>query len=165
MAPNSSTIAWKIPWMEEPHGLQSMGSLSRMWLNDFTFTFRFHALEKEMATLSSDLAWRIPGTGEPGGLPSMGSHRVGQDWSDLVAAAAAAYYRVHGIIFQGGSNLLPPSQELPLQRIHAHIHTCAHTYARRHIHTCIQIHTYTHTPTHNAHTYIQLHTYMNTHTN
>ena len=48
-------------------------------LSDFTFTFRFHALEKEMATHSSVLAWRIPGTGEPGGLPSMGSHRVGHD--------------------------------------------------------------------------------------
>ena len=47
-------------------------------LRDFTFTFHFHALEKEMATHSSVLAWRIPGTGEPDGLPSMGSHRVGQ---------------------------------------------------------------------------------------
>ena len=46
-------------------------------LSDFTFTFHFHALEKEVATHSSVLAWRIPGTGEPGGLPSMGSHRVG----------------------------------------------------------------------------------------
>ena len=54
----------------------------------FTFTFHFHALEKETATHSSVLAWRIPGTGEPGGLPSMGSHRVGHDWSDLAAAAA-----------------------------------------------------------------------------
>ena len=52
---------------------------SRTRLSDFTFTFQFHALEKEMATLSSVLAWRIPGTGEPGGLPSMGSHRVGHD--------------------------------------------------------------------------------------
>ena len=52
-------------------------------LSDFTFTFHFHALEKEMATHSSVLAWRIPGTGEPGGLPSLGSHRVGHDWSDL----------------------------------------------------------------------------------
>ena len=59
-------------------------------LCDFTFTFHFHALEKEMATHSSVLAWRIPGTGEPGGLPSMGSHRVGHDWGDLAAAAAAA---------------------------------------------------------------------------
>ena len=62
---------------------------SQIRLSDFTFTFHFHALEKEMATHSSILAWRIPGTGEPGGLPSMGSHRVGHDWSDLAAAAAA----------------------------------------------------------------------------
>ena len=85
MAPHSSTLAWKIPWMEEPGGLQSMGSLSWTWLSNFTFTFHFHTLEKEMATHSSVLAWRIPGTGEPGGLPSMGSHRVGHDWSDLAA--------------------------------------------------------------------------------
>ena len=65
MAPHSSTLAWKIPWMEEPGRLQSMGLLSQT--------------EKEMATHSSVLAWRIPGTGEPGGLPSMGSHRVGHD--------------------------------------------------------------------------------------
>ena len=180
MAPHSSTLAWKIPWAEEPGGLQSVGlrrvrhdwvtSLSlftlcigegngnplqcsclenprdrgawwaavygvaqsrtrlkwlsssmpqkrRKWqptpvllpgkshgqrslvgcspwgaksltrLSDFTFTFHFHALKKEMATHLSVLAWRIPGTGEPGGLPSMGSHRVGHDWSDLAAAA------------------------------------------------------------------------------
>ena len=55
-----------------------------------SFTFHFHALEKETATHSSILAWRIPGTGEPDGLPPMGSHRVGHDWSDLAAAAAAA---------------------------------------------------------------------------
>ena len=54
-------------------------------------TFHFHALEKEMATHSNVLAWRIPGMGEPGGLPSMGSHRVGHDWSDLAAAAAARF--------------------------------------------------------------------------
>ena len=79
MAPHSSTLAWKIPWMEEPGRLQSMGSLSRTRLSDFTLTFHFHALEKEMATHSSVLAWRIPGMGEPGGLLSMGSHRVGHD--------------------------------------------------------------------------------------
>ena len=56
-------------------------------LSDFTFTFHFHALKKEMATHSSVLAWRIPGMGEPGGLPSMGSHRVRQDRSDLAARA------------------------------------------------------------------------------
>ena len=52
---------------------------NRTQLSNFTFTFHFHALEKEMAAHSSVLAWRIPGTGEPGGLPSMGSHRVGHD--------------------------------------------------------------------------------------
>ena len=80
MAPYSSTLAWKIPWTEEPGGLQSMGVAGRRArLSDFTFTFHFHALEKEMATHSSVLAWRIPGTVEPGGLPSLGSHRVGHD--------------------------------------------------------------------------------------
>ena len=78
VAPHSSTLAWKIPWMEEPGGLPSMGSL-RVGLSNFTFTFHFHALEKEMATHCSVLAWRIPGTVEHGGLPSMGSHRVGHD--------------------------------------------------------------------------------------
>ena len=183
MAPHSSALAWKIPWVEEPDRLRSMGSLGvrhdwatslslftfmhwrrkwhptpvllpgkfhgrrslvgcRLWghteldtterlhfhfslscigegngnplqcswlenprdggawwaavygvtqswtrLSDFTFTFHFPALEKEMAPHSSVLAWRIPGTGEPGGLPSMGSHRVRHDWSDLAAAA------------------------------------------------------------------------------
>ena len=124
MAPHSSTLAWKIPWMGEPGRLRSMGSLvsdtnerlhfhfslscvgegngnplqfpgleiprdggawwaaicgvaqSRTRLSNFTFTFHFHALEKELATHSSVLAWRFPGMGEPGGLPSMGSHRV-----------------------------------------------------------------------------------------
>ena len=80
MARRSSTLAWKIPWMEESGRLQSMGSLRvRHDWSDFVFTFHFHALEKEMATHSSVLAWRIPGTGEPGGLPSMGLHRVGHD--------------------------------------------------------------------------------------
>ena len=88
MATHCSTLAWKIPWMEEPSGLQCMGSLRVR--HGFTFTFHFHALEKEMAAHSSVLAWRIPGTGEPGGLPSMGSNRVRHDWSNLAAAAAAA---------------------------------------------------------------------------
>ena len=80
MAPHSSTLAWKIPWMEEPGGLQSMGSL-KSWtqLSGFTFTFHLQALEKEMATHSSVLAWRILGKGEPSGLLSMGSHRVGHN--------------------------------------------------------------------------------------
>ena len=79
MAPHSSTLAWKTPWMEEPGRLQSMGLLSPTQMSNFTFTFHFHALEEEMATHSSVLAWRIPGIGEPGGLPSMGSHRVRHD--------------------------------------------------------------------------------------
>ena len=69
-------------------------------LSDFTFTFHFHALEREMATHSSVLAWRIPGMGEPGSLPSMGSHRVGHDWSDLAAAAAAAKFLWASLIAQ-----------------------------------------------------------------
>ena len=72
-------------WQAAVHGVAK----SRTRLSDSTFTFHFHALEKEMATHSSDLAWRIPGTGEPGGLPSLGLPRVRQDWSDLAAAAAA----------------------------------------------------------------------------
>ena len=62
-------------WKAAVHGV----SEGRTQLSDFTFTFHFHALEKEMATHSSVLAWRIPGTGEPGGLPSMGLHRVGHN--------------------------------------------------------------------------------------
>ena len=132
-ATDSSTLAWKIPLMEEPGRLQSTGSLGvghdwtaspslftfmhwrRKWqstldsclensrdggawwaavhgvarsqtqLSSFTFTFHFHALEKETAIHSSIAAWRIPGMGEPGGLWSMGSHRVGHNWSDLAA--------------------------------------------------------------------------------
>ena len=79
MASHFSTLAWKIPCMEEPRRLQSMGSLRVRHDSDFTFTFHFYAVEKEMATHSSVLAWRIPGTGEPGGLPSKGSHRVGHN--------------------------------------------------------------------------------------
>ena len=73
-------------WWAAVHGV------AQSWtrLSNFTFTFHFHALEKETATHSSVLAWRIPGTGKPGGLLSMGWHRVGHDWSDL---AAAALYR------------------------------------------------------------------------
>ena len=81
MATHSSTLAWKIPWVEEPGRLQSMGwrRVGHDFTFTFTFTFHFPALKKEMATHSSVLACSIPGTGEPGGLPSMGSHRVGHD--------------------------------------------------------------------------------------
>ena len=84
MAPHSSTLAWKIPWMEEPGRPQSMGLLRVAHdrvssLSLFTFTFHFHELEKEMATYPSVLVWRIPGRGEPHGLLSMGLHRIGHD--------------------------------------------------------------------------------------
>ena len=79
------------PWVAE----------GRTRLSDFTVTFHFQALEKEMATHSSVLAWRIPGTVEPGGLPSMGSPRVRHDRSDLAVAAAAAAEQYLG--FPGGS--------------------------------------------------------------
>ena len=76
MAPHSSPLAWKIPWTEEPARLQFSGvSKSRTRLSDFTFTFHFPPLEKEMATHSSILAWMR----EPGGLPSMASQGVGHD--------------------------------------------------------------------------------------
>ena len=73
-----------------------MGSLSQSWLSDFTFTFHFHALGKEMANSSSVFPWRIPGTREPGGLPSLGSHGVGHDWGDL---APAASINLHSALF------------------------------------------------------------------
>ena len=84
-------------WWAAVHGVAG----SRTRLSDFTFTFHFHALEKEMVTHSSVLAWRIPGMGEPGGLPSMGSHRVGYDWSNL--AAAAQFLESYGRAFISGS--------------------------------------------------------------
>ena len=73
-------------WWAAVHGVAK----SRTGLRDFTFTFHFPALEKEMETHSSVLAWRVPGMGEPGGLPSMGLHRVGHDWSDLAVAVAVS---------------------------------------------------------------------------
>ena len=79
MAPHSSTLAWKIPWIEEAvvYGVAK----SQTQLSDFTFTFHFYALEKEMATHSNVLAWRIPGTGEPGRLQSMWSLEVGHNFT------------------------------------------------------------------------------------
>ena len=68
-------------WWAAVHGVIR----SQTRLSDFTFTFHFHALEKEMATHSSVLSWRIPGTGEPGGLPSLALHKVGHDWSNLAS--------------------------------------------------------------------------------
>ena len=105
MATHSSTLASKIPWTEEPGRLQSMGSWRHL-LSDFTFTFHFHALEKEMATHSSVLAWRISWTEKPGGLWSVGSHRVRHDWSDL----AAAY--IYSLPFEPPSHLSPHATPL-----------------------------------------------------
>ena len=98
MATHSSTLAWKIPWMEEPGRLQSRGSLrvGNNWVTSLLlFTFMHWRRQwthwkpmNPLATHSSVLSWRIPGMGEPGGLPSMGSHRVEHNWSDLAATAA-----------------------------------------------------------------------------
>ena len=79
MAPFSSTLSWKISWMEEPGRPLLVATKDWTQLSDFPFTFHFDALEKEMTTHSSVLAWRIPGMGEPGGQLSVGSHRVGHD--------------------------------------------------------------------------------------
>ena len=91
MATHSSILAWRISmdkgaWRAAIHGVAK----SQTGLSDFTFTFHFHALEKEMATHSSVLAWRIPWMEKPGRLLSMESHRVRHYWSDAAAAAAAA---------------------------------------------------------------------------
>ena len=83
MAPHSSTLAWKVPWMEKPGRLQSMGSLRvrHNWATSLSlFTFMHW---KGNGNPLSVLAWRIPGTGEPGGLPSVGPHRVGEYWNGL----------------------------------------------------------------------------------
>ena len=97
MAPHSSTFAWKIPRTEEPgvHGV------AEGWtrLSNFTFTFHFNALEKEMATHSSVLAWRIPGTAVPGGLPSMGSRRVGHNWKRLSSSSSSMVCIVKPMVF------------------------------------------------------------------
>ena len=105
LAPHPSTLACKNPmdegaWWAAVHGVAK----SRTRLSDFTLTFHFPALEKEMATHSSVLAWRIPGTGEPHGLTSMGSHRVGHDWSDLAAVAELWKFMIHIRLIAGLEN-------------------------------------------------------------
>ena len=89
-------------WEAAVHGVAEGGTR----LSDLTFTFHFHALEKEMATHSSVLAWRIPGTREPGGLPSMGLHRVGHDWSDLAVAMQCYEFLVNHQLAYKGNNVL-----------------------------------------------------------
>ena len=101
MAPHSSTLAWRIPWTEEPGRLQSMGSLrvGQDWATSLSlFTF-LHRRRKWQPT-PVFFAWRIPGMAEPGGLPSMGSHRVGHDWSDLAAAIIFNINLLKGIVQQ-----------------------------------------------------------------
>ena len=90
MAPHSSTLAWKIPWTEEPGRLWSMGSRRVRHAEWLPFTFHFHALEKEMLTHFSVLAWRIPGTGEPVGLPSMGL----QSWTRLKRLSSSSSRKI-----------------------------------------------------------------------
>ena len=90
-------------WWAAVHGVAK----SPTRLSDFSCTFHFHALEKEMATRSSVLAWRIPGTGKPGGLPSMGPHSVGHDWGDLAAAALWAWWLTQGLRWNERGKLPP----------------------------------------------------------
>ena len=103
MAPHSSTLAWKIPWTEEPSRLQSMGSLrvGHDWatsLSLFTFMhWRRNGNPLQCSCLEN------PRDGEPGGLPSMGLHRVGHDWSDLAAAAALVNWKMSGKMFSASS--------------------------------------------------------------
>ena len=112
MATHSSTLAWKIPWMEEPGRLQTDHGVARSqtWLSDFIFTFHFHAWEKEMATHSSGVAWRIPGMAEPGGLPSMELHRVRHDLaaSRSFQISAKMSFLQWGLFQQGSSNCSHP---------------------------------------------------------
>ena len=99
------------------HGWRSLEGCSpgvaegQTWLSNFTFTFHFHALEKEKATHSNVLAWRILGMGHPGGLPSMGSHSVGHDWND--SAAAAAWFNFRGTRDPGTPNIFLPYSIVP----------------------------------------------------
>ena len=119
-------------WWAAVHGVAK----SPTRLSDFPFTFHFHALEKEMATHSSVLAWRIPGTGEPGGLPSLGSHRVGHDWSDLAAAAAAIPSRSIYIITHGRISYFHGWVVFPyvcgcmlyMCSIYMYVYMCIHTH-------------------------------------
>ena len=127
-------------WWVAVHGVAK----SQTRLSVFTFTFHFHALEKEMATHSSVLAWRTPGTGEPGGLPSMGSHRVGHDWSDLAAAAAIMLWIVsscstklwatHCDIYLNSNHLGKVRLVIPCPRgVTAGVWRCLMVYSTRHL--------------------------------
>ena len=143
MAPHSSTLAWKGgAWWAAVHGVTK----SQTQLSDFTFTFHFHALEKEMATHSSVLAWRIPGTGKPSGLLSMGLHRVRHDWSDLAAAAAARQaqhlelYRLKtldSVAKTWKQSKCPSTDEWIKKMWHVCMCVCVYIYTHTHTHTYI----------------------------
>ena len=130
MAPHSSTLTWKNPmdggaWKAAVHGVTE----GQTQLSDFTFTFHFYALEKEMATHSSVLAWRIPATEKPGGLPSMGSHRIGHDWSDLAAAAAAGQQRKQRQLPLVSCQTQGTQTLYNLQRVFSPAPSCRHTHS------------------------------------
>ena len=115
MALHSSTLAWKIPWAEEPGRLQSIGLLGvgHDWETSLSLSlFTFMHWRRKWNPLQCP--WRIPGTGEPGGLLSLGSHKVGHNWSDAAAAAAAAAAaRYACTIFQEkkkSGNIIPPTK-------------------------------------------------------
>ena len=93
MATHSSTLTWKVPWMEEPGRLQSMVSrrVGHNWATSLSL-FTFMHWRRKWQPTPVFFAWRIPGIGEPGGLLSMGSHRVGHDWSNLAAAKHLSAY-------------------------------------------------------------------------
>ena len=119
MEPHSSTLAWKIPWMEEPSRLQSMESLrvGHDWATSLSL-FTFMHWRRKWQPTPVFLPWRIPGMGEPGGLPSTGSHRVRHDWSNLAAAAVTVLYKKD--LDQSWSVVIKPSDEarkLSLKRI------------------------------------------------
>ena len=107
-------------WWAVVHGMAK----SRTRLSNFTFTFHFPALEKEMATHSSVLAWRVPGTGKPGGLPSMGSHRVGHNWSDLALAYINTLYKCIIYILHIYTQYF---QSLAFRKLKALIHNSSNT--------------------------------------
>ena len=135
MAPHSSTLAWKNPmdggaWQAEIHGV----ARSRTRLSDFTFTFHFHALEKEMATHCSVLAWRIPGTGEPVGLPS----GVAQSWIRLKQLSLSRFSSVQLYVTPQTAALNTPMYLQPSNSTFAIYFTERIMSTKRHIQECLQ---------------------------
>ena len=127
MAPHSSTLAWKIPWTKEPGGLQSMGLLrATPRLSNFTFTFHFYTLEKEMATHSSVLAWRVPGTVEPVGCSLWGCTELDtteatqqQQQRSILRQLEARNKVLPGFIMTGKENW----------RSKSHVYSCLQVYS------------------------------------